>query len=180
MSLAQRLLKYYNLRQLSQLNTSVLRAIYGISDAKACQIAACFEMAKRLASFTEDPCPKIRSSKDVYRLISPRLRDMKKEAFMALYLDTKNHLIREETVSIGSLNVSVVHPREVFRSAVQESAAALILVHNHPSGDPNPSNDDIDITKEMVMAGKLMGIEVLDHIIIGNSSFISLKEKGLM
>jgi DNA repair protein RadC len=180
LGLAQRLLKYYNLRQLSQLNTSVLRSIYGISDAKACQIVACFEIARRLASFSEEPNPKITSSRDVYRLLSPRLKDMKKEVFVALYLDTKNRLIREETISIGSLNASIVHPREVFRTAIQESAATLILAHNHPSGEPGPSRDDIDLTREIVMAGKLMGIEVLDHVIIGNSCFISLKEKGLM
>ncbi len=177
LTLSQRLLRYYNLRRLSQLSTSILKSIYGISDAKACQVVACFEIARRLASFTESPHPQIRSSRDVYNLISPRLKDMKKEAFVALYLDTKNHLIKEETISIGSLNASIVHPREVFKSAVIESAASVIIIHNHPSGDPTPSKDDVELTKEMVIAGKIMGIEVLDHIIIGDSSFISLKEK---
>jgi DNA repair protein RadC len=180
LSLAQRLLKHYNIRQLSQLSIPALKEIHGISDAKACQICACFELARRLASFREDPKPKVKSSEDAYKLTYAKLRDLKKEEFHVLYLDAKNRLIKEETISLGTLTSNVIHPREVFKPAVQHSAAALILVHNHPSGDPNPSEDDVAITSDMVKAGEVMGIEVLDHVIVGDSGFVSMKEKGLM
>ena len=108
------------------------------------------------------------------------LRYLKKEHFICLFLNTKNQLIAQETLSVGTLNASLVHPREVFRAAIKCSSASLICVHNHPSGDPTPSPEDVALTKRLVEAGELVGIDVLDHIVIGEQQFISLKEQGLM
>ncbi|MFQ5800798.1 MAG: DNA repair protein RadC [Candidatus Hydrothermarchaeales archaeon] len=179
-NLSNRILKDFNINQLSRATVAELSKIHGIKDAKACQIVACFELARRLESYSDKPKPKIKSPEDANKAISPKLRNLKKETFKALYLDTKNQLIREETISIGSLDASVVHPREVFKTAIAESAAAVILAHNHPSGDPSPSRHDIELTKRLIESGNIMGIEVLDHIIVGDGSFVSLKERGLM
>jgi len=103
---------------------------------------------------------------------------LKKEHLTALYLDTKNNIIKEEVISIGSLNANIVHPREVFKSALMESSASVILTHNHPSGDPAPSREDIAVTEKLVEGGKILGISVLDHVIIGDGRYISLKEEG--
>ncbi|MFQ6105661.1 MAG: RadC family protein, partial [Candidatus Hydrothermarchaeaceae archaeon] len=110
----------------------------------------------------------------------PKLRNLKKEHFLALHLNTKNALLKEETVSVGSLTANIIHPRELFKTAVLESAASVILAHNHPSGDPSPSKDDIALTKRLAKAGELLGILLLDHVIIGDGKFISMKERGLM
>jgi DNA repair protein RadC len=150
--------------------------IHGIKSGKATQIVACFELARRLESFGVSTKFKINSPEDVYRRLYPAMRESKKEHFIELCLDTKNQVIREDTVSIGSLNANVVHPREVFRTALMESAAHTIVAHNHPSGDPTPSREDIDITKKLVETGKIMGIDVLDHIIIGDGRHFSMKE----
>jgi DNA repair protein RadC len=106
------------------------------------------------------------------------MRESKKETFIELCLDTKNQVIREDMISVGSLNANIVHPREVFRTALVESAAHIIVSHNHPSGDPTPSREDIDITKKLVETGKIMGIDVLDHVIIGDGRHFSMKEAG--
>lgn len=180
LNLANMLLRKYNLKQLSQASLPELMSIQGIKKAKACQLLACFEIASRLASFSDTPKPKIKTSSDVYALVSPKLRSLKKECFTALYLDMKNQLLREDTISIGSLSANIVHPREVFKGAILESAAAVILAHNHPSGDASPSNDDVELTKRLLSAGEIIGIKVLDHIIVGDGQFVSLKERGLM
>ena len=177
-TLCQRLLKEYNLKQLSQINLNQLMKIHGIKESKASQIAACFEIARRLESFNGSEKPKINSPEDVYRLIYPRMREQKKEMFIELCLDTKNQVIKEETISIGSLNANIVHPREVFKMALAESAAHIIVAHNHPSGDPTPSREDIEITKKLVETGSIMGITVLDHVIIGDGRHFSMKEAG--
>jgi DNA repair protein RadC len=114
----------------------------------------------------------------VYKLLYPQLRCQKKEHLTTLHLDTKNQVLREEVVSIGSLNANIVHPREVFKSALLESAASVILTHNHPSGDPTPSREDINVTRKLVDGGKILGIDVLDHVIIGEGKFVSLKDEG--
>ncbi len=177
-NLSQRVLSEYNLKQLSQINLAQLMKIHGIKESKAAQIAACFEIARRLESFSEDTKHKISSPEDVYRRIYPRMREQKKESFIELCLDTKNQIIREETISVGSLNANVVHPREVFKTALAESAAHIIVAHNHPSGDPTPSREDIEITKKLVETGKIIGIDVLDHVIIGDGRHFSMKEAG--
>jgi DNA repair protein RadC len=116
----------------------------------------------------------------VYNLVGHRLRDEKREHFLALLMDTKGGVLREHTVSVGDLSSSLVHPREVFVEAIRRSAASLLVAHNHPSGDPTPSPEDVQVTRRLVEAGELLGIEVLDHVIIGDNRWVSLREKGLM
>lgn len=180
LNMAKRLLKKYNLKALSQTRVSELKKIFGIGEAKACQIIAAFELGKRLAAYTDGPFPTIENAEDVARLCSPKMRDLKKEHLQALCLNSRKRLIKNETISIGSLDTNVIHPREVFKSAVIEGAAAIILVHNHPSGDPTPSEEDIGITKQIAEAGKVMGIELLDHVIISSGGFVSLMELGML
>jgi DNA repair protein RadC len=177
-NLSQRILGEYNIKQLSQINLTQLMKIHGIKESKATQISACFEIARRLESFNSVEKPKISSPEDVYRRLFPRMRELKKEMFIELCLDTKNQILKEEVISLGSLNANVVHPREVFKLALTESAAHIIVAHNHPSGDPTPSREDIEITKKLVETGNIMGITVLDHVIIGDGRHFSMKEAG--
>ena len=177
-NLSQRILKEYNIKQLSQINLTQLMKVHGIKESKAAQIAACFEIARRLESFKDEDKQKINSPEDVYRRIYPKMREQKKELFIELCLDTKNQIIKEETISVGSLNANIVHPREVFKLALAESAAHIIVAHNHPSGDPTPSREDIEITKKLVETGNIMGITLLDHVIIGDGRHFSMKEAG--
>ena len=179
-SMSSRILSEYSIKQLSLANIKRLMQIHGIGEAKASQISAVFELARRLEIFVEEPKRKVRSPKDVYTLMYPKMREQKKERFITLYLDTKNQILKEETVSIGSLNASIVHPREVFKSALLESSASVIMIHNHPSGDPSPSREDILVTEKLVEGGKLLGIDVLDHIIIGDGKYVSLKDEGFV
>jgi DNA repair protein RadC len=179
-SLCNRIFMEYNIKQLSQANIAKLREIHGVGTAKAAQIAAIFELARRLEGFCDKPKRKIRSSADVYSILYPQVRELKKERLTTLHLDTKNNVIREEIVSVGTLNSNLVHPREVFKSALIESAASVILTHNHPSGDPSPSREDIAVTRKLVDGGKLLGIDVLDHVIIGDGKYVSMKDEGYM
>lgn len=179
-NLCTRIFSEYNIKQLSQANVIKLTEIHGIGIAKASQIAAVFELARKLEGFTEESKKKIRSPADVYSLLYPKMREQKKERLVALLLDTKNQVLREELISIGSLNANIVHPREVFKAALMESCASVILSHNHPSGDPSPSVEDISVTRKLVEGGKLLGIDVLDHVVIGDGSYVSLKDRGLM
>lgn len=179
-NMANEILKRYDLKRLSQVSFPELTSIAGIKKAKACQLLAAFELARRLESFVDEEKPVIKSSMDAYSMLGPKLRNLKKEHFLALYLNTKNALLKEDTVSVGSLTANIIHPRELFKTAVLESAASVILAHNHPSGDPSPSRDDIALTKRLAKAGELLGIALLDHVIIGDGKFISMKERGLM
>lgn len=179
-NLCSRILTEYSIKQLSLANVSRLMHVHGVGKAKAAQIAAVFELARRLETFVDEPKRKVCSPKDVYLLMYPKMREQKKEKFITLCLDTKNQILKEEVVSIGSLNASIVHPREVFKSALMESSASVIMVHNHPSGDPSPSREDIMVTEKMVEGGKLLGIDVLDHIIIGEGRYVSLKDEGFV
>lgn len=156
-----------------------LQAIKGIGLAKGAQLKAAIELSKRIAATTQEVRSVIRSPQDVASLIMEDMRHLDREHFKVLNLNTKNHVLNIENISVGSLNASIVHPRELFKKAIIKSSAAVILLHNHPSGDPTPSREDIDITKRMAEAGKILGIEVLDHVIIGDNKFISLKEQGL-
>lgn len=146
----------------------------------AAKIYALGEVIRRQRMFSGEAKPTINSPQDVYSLLSAEMRYLDREEVRVLLLNTKNHVMRIETISIGSLNASVVHPREVFKAAVKQSANSMILVHNHPSGDPTPSGEDIAITKRLYDVGEMMGIEVLDHIIIGDGRYVSLKERGVM
>ena len=132
----------------------------------------------REIEYSYDKRPKISSMDDVVKTVKPMIADPNKEFFMALYLNTKNGIIKQEVISIGSLSANVVHPREVFKTACLVSASSIIVAHNHPSGDPTPSREDIEITKKLYEAGKMMGIELLDHVIIGYDRNYGFKESG--
>ena len=157
-----------------------LSEIPGMGMAKSCQIIAAIELGKRIATKPRMNKVNIKSPDEVASLFIEEMRYLKKEYFKVLLLNTKNEIIMIENISVGSLNSSVVHPREVFCTAIKKSACSLIAVHNHPSGNPAPSQADIDITKRLMEAGELLGIKVLDHLIIGDGVYISLKEKLLI
>lgn len=180
LNMATRILSQFSMDELSRATTTELEMIPGIKEAKSTQIAALFEIARRLQSFTPPDKPSIASAEDVYNQMYPRLSGVNQEHFMVLYLDTKNCLIKDVTVSIGGLNSSIVHPRDVFRGAIKSSAASIILVHNHPSGDPNPSSEDKRITKDLAETGRIVGIDVLDHVIVGSGGYVSLKDHGVL
>jgi DNA repair protein RadC len=179
--LAQKILiEAGSLRNLVDMSKDQLMMIKGIGPAKALQIQASIELGRRLARTSMADTITIRSPQDVSTYLMEDLRYLQKEHFVCLFLNTKNHVIGQETLSMGSLNASIVHPREVFRAAIKRSSASIICVHNHPSGDPTPSPEDIQMTARLVEAGQIIGIEVLDHIILGDQNFVSLKEKGFM
>lgn len=157
-----------------------LSDIPGMGMAKSCQIIAAIELGKRIATKPKGKKINIKSPDEVASLFIEEMRYLKKEYFKVLLLNTKNEIIMIENISIGSLNSSVVHPREVFCTAIKKSACSIIAVHNHPSGNPMPSQTDIDITRRLMEAGELLGIKVLDHLIIGDGIYISLKEKMLL
>ncbi|MEA2113651.1 MAG: DNA repair protein RadC [Patescibacteria group bacterium] len=177
---AQKLLTQFgSLQKLSEASIEELSSIKGIGLAKAAQIKAAVEMGRRLS--TQTPSYKSKELTDpekVYRLIKNKLKDYHKEHFYIIALNSRNHSIAE--ISIGSLNASIVHPREVFAEAIKNKAASVVIVHNHPSGDPEPSEDDLTTTKRLVEAGKILGIEVADHIIVAKDNFFSFKDKGII
>jgi len=177
---AQRLLiEFGNLKGIAEASVEELTQLKGIGPAKAAQLKAAFELGKRMESPTARK-GRIRNPEDAVAQIRSKLKGKKKEHFWVILLDTRNQVIKEVESSVGSLNASIVHPREVFKEAISASAASVILVHNHPSGDPQPSEEDMKLTKRLAEAGTLMGIEVLDHIILGDKEYISLKNKKLM
>ncbi len=154
--------------------------IKGVGRSKAAALCAAVELGKRIASSPKEHISIIKGADDVAALIMERLRYEKKEHFECILLDSKGHVISIEKVSIGELSSTIVHPREVFNSAVRKSAASVIFAHNHPSGDPEPSRDDLLTTRRLMDAGEILGIKVLDHIIIGDGFFVSLQSRGLM
>lgn len=171
--------RFESLAGIEQAGIKELREVPGIGLAKAAEIKAAIELGRRHqkpslagASFC--------SSSDVAAYYRPRMKDLKKETFRCALLDTRNKILREEVVSVGSLSASLVHPRETFKAAVRESAAAVIFIHNHPSGDVKPSQEDILLTKRLVQAGEVIGIQVLDHIIIGEGSHFSFRDNGMI
>jgi DNA repair protein RadC len=169
-----------NLRELGRADLAEICAIKGMGPAKATGIKAAFALASRLESRRLERLDRFTSPKQVFDYFHHEFRDSRKEYFLTLLLDGKNRIIRRVQVSEGSLNQSIVHPREVFIPAVKESAAAVILVHNHPTGDPAPSKEDIAITRRLKEAGEIMGIRVLDHIIVGDGEYVSFVERGLL
>lgn len=158
-----------------------LVALEGVGPAGAARLLACLEMSRRASSWRAAPRPAVNTPEDVVDLCAHQLRGRDREHFWSLALNTKNRLLRLCEVSVGSLNASIVHPRELFKDAVKVSAASVVVVHNHPSGDPTPSGADIQLTRRLVKAGDVLGIEVLDHVVIGDGGeFASLRDLGHM
>jgi DNA repair protein RadC len=155
-----------------------LRRVPGIGFARACQLVAAFELGKRFARESRSNGSSVKSPGDVARMFMDEMKHYDKEHFKAAFLNTKNQIIKVATVSIGSLNASIVHPREILKPAISVSAASIVLIHNHPTGDPTPSREDIEFTKRFAGCGELIGIELLDHVIIGSDRYQSLREGG--
>ena len=181
MTIAQELLiNFGNIKAISEATIEELSQIKGIGFAKAAQIKACFELGKRMDLEPELKDFDIKDPRSVVKAISASIKDKAKEHFKLILLNARNKILGISTISIGSLNASIVHPREVFKDAIMHNAYSVVLAHNHPSGDTEPSEDDLTITKRFLEAGKILGIEVLDHIIISKNGFFSFKEKGLI
>lgn len=167
-----------HLFHLKEATIEELQTIEGIGPAKAIQLKATIELGKRLAQCNQLKLGKITSSVDIGAQLVHEMKDYYQEHLVVIYLNAKNEIIRKETIFIGSLSESVAHPREIFRLAVRFSASRLILVHNHPSGNPEPSVQDERLTKRLVSCGELLGIELLDHIVVGNNAYVSFQETG--
>lgn len=179
--LAQRLLaRFGDLHGVAQASQSELTELKGIGPVKAIELQAAFEIGRRLRQVSRKNTPSIRLPRDVADLMIPELAHLTQEHFVCLFLNTKNHVIGKQTIFVGSLDSSIVHPREVYKEAIRRSSASVICLHNHPSGDPTPSREDIAVTRTLREAGELVGITLLDHIIIGDGKYISLKEQGYM
>ncbi|MCD7032922.1 DNA repair protein RadC [Metabacillus sp. GX 13764] len=181
LQLSNRLLNHFEgLRLLKEASAEEMTSISGIGKAKAVQILAALELGRRINRLAYEDRYVIRSPQDGANFVMEEMRFLTQEHFVCLYLNTKNQVIHKQTVFIGSLNASIVHPREVFKEALRRSAASFICMHNHPSGDPSPSKEDIEVTKRLSECGKVLGIELLDHLIIGDQKYVSLKEKGYL
>lgn len=179
--LAQRILtECGGLRRLAESNWDELTHIRGIGPAKALLLQASIELGRRVARSQLPDMVKITCPQDAADLLMEEIRHLREEHFVCLFLNTKNQVIGRQTLSIGSLNASIVHPREVFRAAIRRSSASILCAHNHPSGDPTPSPEDILLTKRLAEAGELIGIELLDHLVIGDNRYTSLKEAGCL
>ena len=178
LEISRGIVKRYPVNKLVDMDLKELTTIKGIGRAKAAGLVAGFELAKRGLNQGIGIEPSITSPVDVLGFLTD-IKDRRKEYFVALFLNARNQVICREDVSVGSLNASLVHPREVFAPAVGSSAASVILAHNHPSGDVTPSREDIELTRRMVQAGEIMGIEVLDHLIVGSERFLSMKEANV-
>jgi DNA repair protein RadC len=183
MTIAQELIaRFGSIQGISNATITELSHIKGIGMARATQLKAVFELGKRQEIEKENNYESydIRDPQGVVRAVRKTIKDKAKEHFKLILLNTRNKIIGLSTVSIGTLNASLVHPREVFKDAIRHSASSVVVAHNHPSGNPEPSEEDLKITRRLVDSGKILGIEVLDHIIIGKNAFISLKTKGLL
>lgn len=187
MELAQALLRYCEsknptnrLHELIHLRDVDLRqAVSGIGTAKRCQLLAALQLGLRAGTA---PLKRVdlSSPRSVFEYLAPRLSHLDHEQFMVILLNAKNHVIDVECVSVGTLTASLVHPREIFKSAIRRSAHAIVLAHNHPSGDPTPSREDREVTQRLIQAGKLLGIEVLDHLVVGDGRYVSFRERRLV
>jgi len=175
--MAEKILRKFGTENLPNINFEDLRKYPGLGETKTCEIIACFELAKRLLKGKKSVL--LLSPKEVWEELKD-IHDNKKEHFVIFYLDTRNQEIKREVISIGLLDANLVHPREVFEPAIRNLAAQIIVSHNHPSGNLEPSDEDLFITKRLIEAGKLLGIEVLDHVIVSKEGFLSFKEKNLI
>lgn len=182
--LARELLFHFGtLQMIESAGSAECEGIKGMGPAKTAQLKAAFELGRRLLRSGSETAAKhsfFRNSREVFEYYRPLFYGLKKEKFLCALLDAKNRVFKENIVSEGTLTSSPVHPREVFRDAIKEAAASVLFVHNHPSGDPDPSRDDINITKRLVETGNVVGIKVLDHLIISDDRYLSLMEKGYM
>jgi len=179
-ALADRLIRHFgNLRGVSRASVEELQQVKGLGKVKAIEVKAALELGQRLAVFTDNNRPRIRSAEDVANLMMIPYKTAEVEEFKALLLNTKNEVVKIVDISTGSLDATVALPRDVFRQAVREGASAVIATHNHPSGDPEPSRDDIALTKRLDESANLLGLRFLDHIIFGDGKYISLQERGL-
>ncbi|MEK5077482.1 DNA repair protein RadC [Solibacillus sp. FSL W7-1436] len=172
------LINFEKLHNLKHATLEEMTEIKGIGEAKAVLLLAAIELGRRLASKDLEERFTIRTPEDAATFLMQDMTSLQQEHFVCLYLNVKNQVIHKQTVFVGSLNASIVHPREIFREAVKRSAASIICSHNHPSGIPTPSPEDIDVTTRLYEAGKIVGVDLLDHVIIGDHQFISMKEKG--
>lgn len=180
LDMATRLLSSYGgLSGLARASVPELMAEKGLAEAKTAQLKAALELGRRMLSVSPEDRFVIRSPTDVAQLLMAEMAHLEQEHFRVLYLDTRNRLLGSETVYVGSLNASHIRVGEVFRDAVKRNCAAIIVVHNHPSGDPTPSPEDVEVTRQLVAAGNLLDIDVLDHLVIGQQRFVSLRERGL-
>ena len=178
---AQRLLAAFgSLRGIAEASVEQLSGVHGIGSAKAVQLKAAAELSRRMALSPEAPAKTMDSVDAAAELLRPHLLEKKKEHFVALLLDNRHRLIRLSPIAVGSLSATLVHPRELFKEAIAASAAAVIVAHNHPSGDPTPSEQDVELTARLVEAGALIGIEVLDHLILGADGVVSLRAEGVI
>ncbi len=180
LNMAQRLLSRYDgLAGLARASFAELESEKGLGKAKTAQLKAALELGRRMLLSSPDERFVVRSPSDVAQLLMAEMSHLEQEHFRAIYLDTRNRLLGIETIYIGSLNASHIRVGEVFRDAVKRNSAAIIVAHNHPSGDPTPSPEDVGVTRQLVEAGNLLDIEVLDHLVIGQQRFVSLRERGL-
>ncbi len=180
LALATRLIsRYGGLPGLARASFTELRAEKGLGLAKTAQLKAALELGRRMLLIAPEDRFVVRSPADVAQLLMAEMSHLEQEHFRVLYLDTRNRLLGSETVYVGSLNASHIRVSEVFREAVKRNCASIIVAHNHPSGDPTPSPEDVEVTRQLVAAGNLLDIEVLDHLIIGQQRFVSLRERGL-
>lgn len=168
--------KFSNLYNLRNITIDELMMIKGIGKAKAIQILAAIELGSRMSQYVLERGMQIRSPSDCAEYIAEEVKSLEQEHFIGIYLDTKNRILAKKTLFIGSLNRSLVHPREVFKEALKHGCASIILVHNHPSNDVTPSPQDISITKRLIEIGELIGIEILDHLIVGANNYLSMRE----
>lgn len=177
LELAKEVLRKINKEELLTTDVLTLKKQVGIGLVKACQLISCFELGKRFLK--EKKSTLIMKPEDIWREMK-EIRGNKKEYLVIFYLDVRNQVIRKEIISIGSLNSSLIHPREVFEPAVSHLAAQIIISHNHPSGDPSPSEEDIEVTKRLIQVGEILGIEIIDHVIVTEKEFFSMKEKKII
>jgi len=177
-SVAERLVECSagSLRGLASMDVALLERVPGVGRATASRLLAAFELGRRAATDDVESGAQIRGPADVFARMGPRLRDVRQEEFHALLLNTRHRVVREVLVTRGTLDSALIHPREVFRHAVAEGAAAVILVHNHPSGDPTPSAEDRAVTRQLAEAGRAVGIPVLDHVVVGRGAYVSLAD----
>src|SRR3989339_2164748 len=175
--LATKILRKFSGTGLITASVEELKNTFGLGTAKSCEIVASFELGRRLLQNKQSAL--LLSPQDVWNELKD-IRDNKKEHFVIFFLDARNQEIKREIISVGSLNANLVHPREVFEPAIRHLAAQVIIAHNHPAGDPSPSQEDSDITKQLVNAGKILGIEIIDHVIVTKDKFLSMKQKGIL